>query len=1146
MNREYSMNLLNVKFRQPLQCFLIASLLIIFSCGSKEEQDLKITNFSALNTQVWASQLEEMIQPEIDAGLVVNVWASDSLVFDPISIDFDDQGRLYYSRTNRQKHSEHEIRRHQDWETRSIALQTIEEKRAFLREELSKENSEQNQWMEDLNGDGFNDWRDMTIEKDHIYRLEDTDGDGLADQYQLVFEELHEEVTDVAGAVMKFGDDLFVGAAPDMWRVKEDPSTGLTKEKVSISHGYGVHIGFGGHGMSGLEMGPDGRVYWGIGDIGFNGKDQDGNTYKYPNRGVIARSNPDGSDFEIFAMGVRNTHEFVFDDFGNLISVDNDGDHRGESERLVYLVDGSDTGWRINWQFGKYSDPKNNDYKVWMDEEMYKPRQEGQAAYFLPPLKNYINGPTGMLYNPGTALGERWKETFFVAEFAGNPARSGIHAFKLAPKGAGFEMTETKKIMGGILATGMDFGPDGALYFADWMDGWGTKDNGRIWKLEDISGENSQLRKDTEVLIKADFKEKKNPELSNLLDYPDKRVRQKAQFELAKRGGNGLEIFQSKLGENNGQLARVHAIWGIAQLARSGEPNAGKLLVPLLKDTDQEIRAQAARWLGDIRYEEAEDKLIPLLQDQSARVQFFAAEGLGRIKAASAVQPLIAFLETNNDEDVYLRHAGSLALARIGDVTAVEALHQHPSKAVRIAAVVALRRMQASEVAIFLGDKDEYIVAEAARAINDDFSIEEALPALGKVLTRENLSSEPLLRRAINANLRVGNEEALNEVLHFIAMESAPESMRIEAINALSTWDDPSVLDRVDGRFRGEMKRDVNLIRQMASAPLLKLINHSNAALRHTAVNAIGTLKVANTSDKLLSMLKTDRDPMVRVAALKALANSGSENMAIALEQATTDKDKRVRVAGLAILGEMDLSGNTVATLLEKVILNQTVEEKQAAITTLGKVDETYATSVFEKLLDELKNKNLPASVELELSEALETLGNANLLFQYKVITDDLYEGDVLASFNGSLYGGDAAKGRKIFFQHQNAQCMRCHAYNDFGGIAGPRLNGIANRLDRKLLLEALVAPSNRLAPGYGVVTLKLNSDKSVSGIVVNEDKSSLTLKIGNEPDKIIAKDTIKERSNALSSMPDMKALLTKREIRDLVSFLVTLDKKEQ
>ena len=77
------------------------------------------------------------------------------------------------------------------------------------------------------------------------------------------------------------------------------------------------------------------------------------------------------------------------------------------------------------------------------------------------------------------------------------------------------------------------------------------------------------------------------------------------------------------------------------------------------------------------------------------------------------------------------------------------------------------------------------------------------------------------------------------------------------------------------------------------------------------------------------------------------------------------------------------------------------------------------------------------------------------------------------------------------------------------------------------------------------MVTLKLNTGKSVSGIVINEDENNLTIKTGNEPEKLIAIETINERSNALSSMPDMKALLTKREIRDLLSFLVTLDKEE-
>ena len=113
-----------------------------------------------------------------------------------------------------------------------------------------------------------------------------------------------------------------------------------------------------------------------------------------------------------------------------------------------------------------------------MDEKMYMPRFEGQAAYITPCIKNFVSGPAGMVYNPGTALSPKYKNTFFIAEFVGNPANSGIHSFKLNPKGASFELGEHKKVLGGILPTGLDFGPDGSLYVADWIDGWDTQ---RLW-----------------------------------------------------------------------------------------------------------------------------------------------------------------------------------------------------------------------------------------------------------------------------------------------------------------------------------------------------------------------------------------------------------------------------------------------------------------------------------------------------------------------------------------------------------------------------------------------------------------------------------------------------------------------------------------
>lgn len=1125
--------------------WIITLLPVLYLLGCQvEPTERRIKQMDPEQAAQLAKSIESVITPELSDGLTLSLWGVDSLVADPISIDIDDLGRLYYTRTNRQKNSEFDIRSHQDWEIESIQLQTVEDKRAFLHKTLSPENSDQNEWLEDLNGDGSHDWRDMTVEKEHIFRLEDVSGDGVADLSQLVVEDFHDEVTDVAGAILAHGEDLFVGVAPDLWRIKDKNGDGIADEKTSISHGYGVHIGFGGHGMSGLEMGPDGRIYWGIGDIGFNGEGPDGTKWEYPNRGVIARANPDGSDFEVFAMGVRNTHEFVFDEYGNLISQDNDGDHPGEKERLVYIVNGSDTGWRINWQFGKYRDPDNNTYKVWMDEELYKPRFEGQAAYITPAIENFVSGPTGMLYNPGTALSPEWKNTFFIAEFVGNPARSGIHAFKLKPKGATFELGEHKKILSGILATGIDFGPDGAMYVADWIDGWGTKDYGRIWKMDAKDGSSWPERQQTQTLLAEDFSQHENNHLGELLKNPDMRVRLKAQFELAKRGADGAEIFQKSINQTANQLARIHGIWGISQLAREDQSYAQSLL-PLLQDEDPEIRAQAAKWLGDIRFKEAGDALIPLLKDDYSRARFFAAEALGRIAYEPAINPVIDMLEANDDEDAYLRHAGSLALARIGKADPIVALADHSSRALRIAAVVALRRLRHPGITNFLDDQDEYIVTEAARAINDDLSIEEALPALGNLLQNTRFTNEALLRRAINANLRVGSEESMQNLINYSLQEGNPVDMRTEAIEALSTWSKPSVLDRVDGRYRGVIERDLTQVQNIASAPLIQLLTHKDMSLRLSAVKAIGKLRIEQGSPRLFTLLKNDRQPEVREAALRALASMEDDQIDQAIEQALSDREKSVRVAGLDLLTELDISKELMVSLLSEVIETRTTEEKQAALLTLGTLPVESTKEIFDQLLEQMENGNLPAEIHLELAEAIDSTNSSQLMARLDDIRSDLSAGTLVASYEGLLFGGDADRGRTIFFQHPTAQCIRCHSYDDMGANAGPRLNGIAERLTRQQILEALINPSVRLAPGYGVVTVDLENGKTIRGVLQGETDTNLVLKVGGRADTTLLKEQIVERTNATSSMPNMTDYLTKREIRDVVSFLATLTEED-
>lgn len=1134
------MKKINATLKNNQNLFFLSFLFVTAFLPACKQQstEQKIKQLDPAVTVKMAASIDSLIKPELADDLTLSLWGVDSLVISPIAIDIDDDGSLYYTTTNRQKNSEFDIRGHQDWEIPSIQLQTIEDKRAFLHRVLSPENSKHNEWLADVNGDSSHDWRDMTVEKDNVYRMKDLNGDGVADQSQLVVDDFHDEVTDVAGGLLKNGDDLFVAIGPDLWRMKDKNGDGIQDEKVSISHGYGIHIGFSGHGMSGVEMGPDGRIYWQIGDIGFNGKDQTGKKWEYPNSGVIARSNPDGSDFEIFAAGNRNTHEFVFDEYANLISEDNDGDHPGESERLVYIVNGADIGWRSNWQYGKYRDPDNNSYKVWMAEKMYTPRFEGQPAYITPCIKNFVNGPTGMVYNPGTALSPKYKNTFFIAEFVGNPARSGVHSFKLNPKGASFELGETKKVLGGILPTGLDFGPDGSLYVADWIDGWNTSSYGRIWKLDDKNAAASEERKQTKTLLAADFTKSNEDELGEILKNPDMRVRMKAQFELAKRGANGHAVFQKLIGQRDNQLARVHAIWGISQLARQDKnKNYAKSLLPLLQDNDPEIRAQAAKWLGDIKYKEAGDKLIPVLKDTFSRARFFAAEALGRIMYEPAINPIIELLKNNNDEDVYIRHAGSLALARIGKAEPIIALAKDPSRAVRIAAVVALRRMSNPGITSFLNDTDEFVVTEAARAINDDLSIKDALPALGNLLKTTRFTNEALIRRSINANLRTGTDEALQNLIDYAGKQTNPAGMRAEAIDALSTWAKPSVVDRVDGRYRGVIQRDPALVKTKAGDALVSLLNSRETIVRISAIKAIGKIGIKQASAPLLALLKNDKETTVRVEALKALAFLKDEQIGTAIQQALADKDKSVRIAGIDLIDKMNIPKELMVSLLSDVINTKTTEEKQAALLTLGSLPVQNTSKVFDDLLKKMSSGKLSSDIYLELAEAIDSSRSAELITSYKKISSTLSPDTLASAYAGSLNGGNPDRGRRIFYRNESAQCMRCHSYDDYGGNAGPRLNGVANRLTRQQILEALINPSDRIAPGFGVVTLQLKNGKMISGVLVEENNTSLTIK-GDKQNDVIPKDQVVKRINAASSMPDMKFVLSKKEIRDIVSFL--------
>ena len=462
-----------------------------------------------------------------------------------------------------------------------------------------------------------------------------------------------------------------------------------------------------------------------------------------------------------------------------------------------------------------------------------------------------------------------------MTSYTGNPTNARTFGFTLNPKGAGFELGEMKQMLQGVLAPGMKIGPDGAIYLTDWVRGWAPTGEGRLWKLDSVAGKGSAIRAAVQGLLKESFTSRPVPGVVDLLRHEDQRVRLKAQFELVRRGEHAALTGAAKSTQpasREGQLSRVHAIWGLGQLLRSSGVQAAAL-TPFLTDTDPEIRAQAAKVLGHARTAAAAAALAPLVQDANPRVRYFSTVALGRIGHRPAMPAVVAMLAADKEQDVYLRSAAVVALTGFGDRAALASLATHQSRGVRLAAVVALRRLQDAGVARFLDDGDPLVVAEAAGAINDEGGIVAALPELARVLERPGISGAPLVRRAISANLRVGDAAAVARLAAYARRAGLPEPLRVEAISTLGVWTAPSNMDRVDGSWIAPLAPRQASAAQTAVTELASLMTDPAAtpAVKVAWIEAVAKLGVKSQAGVILARLKADPQAPVRVAALGAL-----------------------------------------------------------------------------------------------------------------------------------------------------------------------------------------------------------------------------------------------------------------------------------
>ncbi len=930
-------------------------------------------------------------------------------------------------------------------------------------------------------------------EGDRIVILEDSKGTGKADKATTFYQspELYGPMgIAVAKDPVGPGYKVYVCQSPDILVFEDKDGDGKAdgppKKLLSGFRGFDHD-----HGVHGIFIGPDDRLYFSVGDQGVGGlQSSDGKGKKWTSNdtdcraGTIWRCDLDGKNLELIAHNFRNEYEPCMDSFGNLWVSDNDDDGN-EQTRICYVMPGGDYGYN----------PRGPGQTHWHEE---------QPGVVPKVLRTYFGSPTGMCFYEGTLLPKKyWGQLLHT-----DAGPRQVRCYHLKTQGAGFEIDREDMVTSTdtwFRPSDVCVAPDGSVMIADWYDpgvgghGMGDTTRGRIYRLTPKGHKGY-------TVPKVDLESRGG--VFTALDSPALSVRHMAMTKLRDTDQEKVgKWFQESmyLSGNNSTGARFH--W---QLGLLKPPDSEKYLANLSVDSLYvENRIQGIRIRKEC-YGTTPDQYIS--EDPNPAVRREALLAMRDVDVSDkshpkAVQTILALAKQYDGKDRFYLEAIGIAVG-------------HHDKERR---------------AIILKDFEKGFPEwnEKVADLVWELRPPDILPTLEKRLADAKLPGAQR-GRIVDILATSDDKNAGRSLLKGLESDVPPE-VRDKIIENLKLF--------LPGKWRdlrgsSELTDSIKklLVQPETRATGLALIGvaektdllgtvieaaentKETGPARQAAIRSLGELPAPKAAATLVALLKTEpvalrTDVTAALAALsdqkanKSVANDALKALQGLVKDDAADKD--LRVNAVAALAGTRQGTEYLLGLGAKGELSEALKADTGRLLRNSSFQDLRNKAMIVFAPGKLNPKKLPEIAELAKRK------------------------------------GDAARGRELMLASakNDMQCMKCHTIRGNGGHVGPDLSMIGKKASRENLFESILYPSKAIADQYIVWLIETKKGLQYSGLLIEETPEAVTLRDGNGKDtKIPAKEIDSRTKSPKSIMPeDLLAYMTEDQLLDVVEYLFVL-----